>query len=143
MMYIIMHFFKCFFFTVSGKSNLVMRIHGYLSRYGYINFGVFKQQNPLEGNEKFLCRNTRGSPSFLLLIPPFPPLGKMPFKVLVIGGGISGLMTARQLQYFGLDVTILEARVGVVVGVAFSLTIFRIALAGVSTRSVKALTRQI
>ncbi|XP_019848757.1 PREDICTED: lysine-specific histone demethylase 1A-like isoform X2 [Amphimedon queenslandica] len=70
--------------SVSGKSNLVLRIHGYLSRYGFINFGVFKQQNPLEG--------------------------KMPFKVLVIGGGISGLMTARQLQYFGLDVSILEAR---------------------------------
>ena len=67
----------------------------------------------------------------------------MPFKVLVIGSGISGLMTARQLQYFGLDVTILEARVGVVVGVASSLTIFRIALVGVSTHSAKALTRQI
>ena len=37
--------------------------------------------------------------------------GKMPFKVLVVGGGVSGLMAARQLSYFGLDVTIIEARV--------------------------------
>lgn len=37
--------------------------------------------------------------------------GKMPFKVVVIGAGVSGLMAARQLMYFGLDVTVLEARV--------------------------------
>ncbi len=35
----------------------------------------------------------------------------MPFKVIVVGGGISGLMTARQLQQFGIEVAILEARV--------------------------------
>lgn len=35
----------------------------------------------------------------------------MPFKVVVIGGGVSGLMSARQLSYFGLDVTVIEARV--------------------------------
>ena len=37
--------------------------------------------------------------------------GKMPFKVVVVGGGVSGLMAARQLSYFGLDVTVIEARV--------------------------------
>ena len=37
--------------------------------------------------------------------------GKMPFKVVVIGAGVSGLMAARQLMYFGIDVTVLEARV--------------------------------
>lgn len=40
----------------------------------------------------------------------------MPFKVVVIGAGVSGLMAARQLMYFGLEVTVLEARVSVGVG---------------------------
>ena len=35
----------------------------------------------------------------------------MPFKVVVVGGGVSGLMAARQLSYFGLDITVIEARV--------------------------------
>ena len=35
----------------------------------------------------------------------------MPFKVLVLGAGMAGLVAARQLQFFGLDVTVLEPRV--------------------------------
>lgn len=38
-------------------------------------------------------------------------VGKMPFKVVVLGGGVSGLMAARQLSYFGLDVIVIEPRV--------------------------------
>lgn len=40
-------------------------------------------------------------------------VGKMPFKVLVLGAGMAGLVAARQLQFFGLDVTVLEPRVSI------------------------------
>uniref|UniRef100_A0A673MF77 Lysine-specific histone demethylase n=1 Tax=Sinocyclocheilus rhinocerous TaxID=307959 RepID=A0A673MF77_9TELE len=63
---------------------LVHRIHSYLERHGFINFGVYKRVKPL----------------------PTKKTG----KVIVIGGGVSGLAAAKQLQSFGMDVTILEAR---------------------------------
>lgn len=36
----------CFF---TGDGPLVMRIHAYLDRFGFINFGVFKRLKPLPG----------------------------------------------------------------------------------------------
>ncbi|XP_014218084.2 lysine-specific histone demethylase 1A [Copidosoma floridanum] len=63
---------------------LVRRVHAFLERHGFINFGVFKRLRPI----------------------PTKKLG----KVVVIGAGIAGLAAAQQMQQFGLEVVVLEAR---------------------------------
>uniref|UniRef100_A0A1B6LH74 Lysine-specific histone demethylase n=1 Tax=Graphocephala atropunctata TaxID=36148 RepID=A0A1B6LH74_9HEMI len=68
----------------NSDANLVTRIHSFLERQGYINFGIFKRLKPLPVNKKG--------------------------RAIVIGAGIAGLAAAQQMQQFGMEVVILEAR---------------------------------
>lgn len=75
---------KCLPPPFDSEPNLVRRVHSFLERHGFINFGIFKRLIPITSKK----------------------LG----KVIVIGAGISGLAVGQQLQQFGMDVIVLEAR---------------------------------
>ncbi|CAB4063611.1 Lysine-specific histone demethylase 1A,Lysine-specific histone demethylase 1 homolog 2,Lysine-specific histone demethylase 1 homolog 1,Protein FLOWERING LOCUS D,Lysine-specific histone demethylase 1 homolog 3,Possible lysine-specific histone demethylase 1 [Lepeophtheirus salmonis] len=65
---------------------LVKRVHAFLERHGYINFGIFKRE---------VRPKTADAPKG---------------KVVIIGAGIAGLAAAQQLKAFGMEVVVLEAR---------------------------------
>ncbi|XP_039754743.1 lysine-specific histone demethylase 1A isoform X2 [Pararge aegeria] len=72
----------------NGDPALILRIHAFLERHGFINYGIYERVTPI----------------------PTPAKGKQRPKVIIIGAGVSGLAAARQLQSFGCEVVILEGR---------------------------------
>jgi len=43
------NYFQYMHISTLGDGPLVMRVHSYLDRFGFINFGVFKRLKPLPG----------------------------------------------------------------------------------------------
>jgi len=64
--------------------NLCSRVHKFLDRHGYINFGIFTQHSKVQLDKKA--------------------------KIIVLGAGMAGLSVARKLTSLGMDVTVIEAR---------------------------------
>lgn len=101
-------------------THLIHRIHSFLERHGFINFGVFKRLKVWEIHLLFsifivlleyLCLMAVLFCNDIAQIQ-FQPLPTKKYgRVIVIGAGIAGLAAAQQMQQFGMEVVVLEARV--------------------------------
>ncbi|KAI6171559.1 SWIRM domain-containing protein [Aphelenchoides bicaudatus] len=77
-------------------SYLIVKTFTFLERYGYINYGVFRTVD-----EMLKRKEPTQTPN---------QLKAQKIKIVVVGAGIAGLVAARQLQYFGFNVIVVEAR---------------------------------
>uniref|UniRef100_A0A7E4WDZ9 Lysine-specific histone demethylase n=1 Tax=Panagrellus redivivus TaxID=6233 RepID=A0A7E4WDZ9_PANRE len=69
---------------LNSDPGLITRVHAFLERYCYINYGIFH------------CTVHKTLSTYR--------------RIIVIGAGYAGLMAAQQLKFFGFDVLLLEGR---------------------------------
>ena len=85
---------------------MVLRVHAFLERHGYINFGVYKRVKNLEP------KKTTGK----VIVIGAGIAGKNQSKGVIARGkscvtrSFSGLTAAQQLKSFGMEVVVLESR---------------------------------